>query len=323
MIWLSMGLKPDGPASPLRPALCTLNADTRLTWDGPNGGPSEHQEFVGAAWDNGLLLQCTRTQVLWIRLGPTPEVVRVLDHPLFYDLHHAIRLPDGRLAVAASGHDSILFFEDDRLSEHVWLRGPRTSFAKAYGGVTDFRQQEVARFKPHTHHPNHLCWTDDALWVTELHSRGVRNLTTGKLQVLPGEGVHDGLRIGDHCWYTTIEGQLLAVHHKTRTLDARWQVRDAEGWQGHAGWCRGVWVEGHTAWVGFTVLRDARWKEYLREAVRGTQATKAPTRVIQLNLLDSTVERVIPVGNASGGTLYGLHRAISDEGPAPATPVLG
>lgn len=320
---LSMGLKAGGSvAEPLRPRLRWLDTRTGAVadaWagDAPSGlhpGPDEHAELTGAHRDGQTLVQTTRTEVLWFDL-PGLTLRERFSHPLFYDVHDALPLPDGGLAVTATGHDSVLVFDRDRrLVRHHWL-GTGT-FAQTYAGVADFRQVPFDRYKPHQAHPNQLFLLDGALFVTCLTLDRAVCLDDRRRDLpLPGSGPHDGRWIDGQLWFTSVDGRVSAWDPRRK----RWvtELVVDEGIPGVTGWCRGVEVVGERVFVGLTTLRESRWRELGRRLIRGVEGVKQPTRVVELDRGTGRVVASWPVAGAGDGTLYALHAFPPDE-PDPA-----
>lgn len=290
-----------GPGAPLRGVLRVLDtADGQveevLAWTPPaaeHPGPEEHAELTGAEREGDLLVQCTRTGVLWIDLARM-VVQRAWSHPLLHDVHHALPLPGGRLAVAATGHDSVLVFDGERLEAWHWLgEGARSTYASAgeappppgfearYGRIADWRTVPFDRFKPHPVHPNHLVVVDGRLWVTGLTDASFREVGGGRRVVFPEGGVHDGRWLDGQLWFTAVGGQVIVLDpalQRAATVD----VAALDRAPGLAGWCRGVERAEGRLFVGFTTLRSTRHRELLRGLVRGKAGQKRPTRVCEV-----------------------------------------
>lgn len=310
---LSMGLKPGGTAAePLRPRLRWLDTvtgtvDDAWVGDVPQGlhpGPDEHAELTGAHRVGATLVQTTRSEVLWFDL-PTVTLTDRFSHPLLYDVHDALPLPGGGLAVTATGHDSVLVFDKDRqLVQHHWLGSG--SFAALYAGVHDFRRVPFDRYKPHVAHPNHLFLLDGALYATCLAlGRAVCVADPSRDLPLPGQGPHDGRWIDGLLWFTSVDGWVSAWD----PASALWQtsLRVDDGAPGIPGWCRGVEVVGDRVFVGMTTLRESAWREVGRRLIRGGEGVKRPTRVVELDRRTGRVVASWPVAAPGDGTLYALH----------------
>lgn len=320
---LSMGVS-EAVGAPLEPRLRALDPITGVIsdvfrWTPTHHPPGEHAELTGARWDGDALMVCSRTEVLWLT-WPGPVVARVLTHPLMHDVHDAARLPDGTVAVASSGIDSVLHFDGDRLIAHTWLQPwpvpPRLAaadFARAFGPPRDLRLVPTDTFKPHRVHPNHLEPSRDAVWVTSLADRSRRLLATGAGHQLPAPP-HDGRQLADATWLTTVDGHLLRDDGAHRdVLD----VAALEGAGGLPGWCRAVEVVGDIVYVGMSALRASHWRELARIAVRGRAGVQQPTRVLAIHWPTRALVGAWPVGGPGGGTIYSV---VADHGERTGPP---
>lgn len=310
-------------SAPLRGVLRQLDTSTGRTddllWVDPpadeHPGAGEHAELTGSELSAHELIQCTRTSVLALA-WPGLVVQERVTHPLFTDVHHAVRLADGALAVAVTGHDSVLVLHRGRVTAWTWLghpdgrtrtgdeKTPPEGFAAAYPGVSDFRRVPFDRYKPHRVHPNHLALLDGALWVTGLQDRSFRPLV-GAEGARFDSPPHDGRRLDGALWFTTVDGSVTALDPATRAA-VRTLSADA-GLPGLPGWCRAVEKVGDTLFVGWSMLRASRHRELLRVALRGAAGTKRPTRVTELDLTTGAVRAEHPVGDHGGGTIYAIH----------------
>ena len=309
-----MGMKPGGdPGEPLRPALRELDVasgDVRdvCTWTTPaahHPGEDQHLEFT-AGWRQGpWMWQPTRTEVLKIR-WQTGEVVEVIDHPLFADLHSVMPHPDGGLVVTATGHDSVLHLVNGQVRAHWWLRGSAQEFQKQRK-YPDYRLIPFGELKPHLYHPNHTVVLDGDLWVTCFEDRCARCLTARHPDIALPEGPpHDGRIREGIVWFTTVNGWVIGVDPATRERVVEIDVHALDPRPGLPGWCRGVEVVGDTLFVGMTTLRSSRHRDWLRRAIRGRSGESRPTRVVQLDWRRQRWQAEFDVGNAAGGTLYSI-----------------
>jgi hypothetical protein len=326
-----MGVR-DLPEGPLRGALREVDTDQGavrevLSWSPPaseHPGALEHAELTGACRvGNDRLLQCTRTGVLEIDL-PTYRVVRSSSHPWMHDVHHAIPDADGRLIVAATGHDSVVWFAGGAAVDGWWFgatdgvprrwRGgsPPPGFAERYGDGVDLRRVPFDRFKPHRVHPNHLARDGGDLLVTGLMGGelwqldGAGDATPRVVARMPGPA-HDGRVIGELRWFTTTAGEVIALDPRSHRARLRLNLLALDDAPGIPGWCRAVEVVGHTLIVGWTTLRSSRHRELLRRALRGARGTKRPTRIAWYNLRDGKKLGEVEVGGPGGGTIYAIH----------------
>ncbi|MCB9682851.1 MAG: hypothetical protein H6733_15395 [Alphaproteobacteria bacterium] len=322
---LSMGLKPGGdPAAPLQAVLRWLDPSTGTVVDAlhvpptPGTHPSarDHAECLGAHRDGDVLVQVTRTEVIWLDL-PTLAVRDRFSHPLFHDLHDARPLPGGGLAVTSAGNDSVLVFDVHRelVAHHVLRDVP---FAVAFPGIDDFRTVPFDATKPHHAHPNRIVVLGDDLWVTCLVTQTCRCLTSDHPPLAFPEGPpHDGVLLDGLVWFTTVTGHLIAVDPTTRDRVRTLDLGALTASRRMPGWCRGIAGHDGQLYVGMTMLRSPTHRELLRWVVKGEAGRKLPTRVLQVDPSRGRIVAEHPVGNAAGGTLYDL----TVWAPPPARPV--
>jgi len=311
-----MGIKSSGLASdPLTARLVKLELGTgrvvdTLDWSSEEALMSSaraDQEFTTPSWwDAHTLLQPTHTELLWLDARDL-SVVRHFSHPLFHSVHHAVRVGDG-FAVASTGIDSVLHFDSaERLMRHAWL--PGGDFA-ARGHGADLRRIHHDAFKPHSHHPNFLVRRGEALWATCLSTADCRPVAGGQGLSFGGRLPHDGTLVGTCLAFTLVDG-FVSLHDPTdlRRLDLL-DLRALSGTRRMLGWCRGVAGDDERLFVGMTMLRKTRSREVMRRMLRGEQGLKLPTRVLEIDLRARRIVREIEVGNAAGGTIYGLSLVI-------------
>lgn len=322
-----MGVRAGGrPDAPLRPLLLEVDADRGLVlgalrWEtDPRhlSGPDADQEFTAASvTSRGTLLQPTHTEVLELDGG---RVVRVISHPLMHSVHSAHERPGGGLVVSSAGNDSVLELDDDgALIAHHWLRDG--DFAAAYPGVTDFRRAHHDAFKPHSHHPNRASYVDGERWVTCFEQRACLS-SEGRRIGFP-EGIpHDGVLRDGLLWFTLVDGLVIAVDPRSLRRERVIDLNRLDGRPGLLGWCRGVEVVGSRLVVGMSALRRTRHREVVRILLRGRHGVKRPSRLVEIDLERERIVREIELGNAAGGTIYGVSKSPwgSTGWPAPTEP---
>lgn len=308
---VSMGIRPGGrPNEPLRPLLREVDVDRGeilrdLSWDTEPGflsGPSADQEFTAASWrDRRTLVQPTHTEILEIDV-PRWKVMRVSSHPLFHSVHSAVPCGGGGVVVSSAGNDSVLVLDDEgRLERHHYL--PGAGFHERFSGVHDFRRAHHDAFKPHHYHPNYAAFVGDQLWVTCFETRSAGPIGADPLRF---RGIpHDGRAIDGRLWFTWVSGQVAVVDPVSRATEII-DVAAMDGRPQRLGWCRGVEVVGDRLFVGMTMLRRTRHREVMRTLLLGAAGEKLPTRIVEVDLRSHRIVREIEVGNAAGGTIYGL-----------------
>lgn len=308
-----MGLKPgERPGEPLQPRLREVDLASgvvlrELAWESRVAvHTGEDRECMGSWLEREhTLWQCTRSEVLVVDLEQW-EVVRHFSHPLFYDLHSIQPTPAGTLLLTSAGNELVLeMSRQGELLGRTWLR--QGDFEAAYPGVTDFRLQPFARFKPHSHHPNHASVQGGRRWVTLFEQREARCLDgPGRVDLSEGPP-HDGLVREGLWWFTTVSGHVIAVHPDTLERKVHLDLNALSDTPHMLGWCRGLDVRGSRLVVGMTMLRSTTHREVLRRVLKGARGVKLPTRVLEIDLDTQRIVREIEVGNRAGGTIYAVH----------------
>lgn len=233
--------------------------------------PRHGQVFKGISRSGDHLVIATEREVLDV--AASGDVLGRFSHPLFNDVHHAIR-HESRLYVASSGLDGVVITGGDR--DH-------------FEGISDPEERDYRSVstKPHAWHPNHVFAFDGRVWMTRCHPGDAVALgEPARTMDLGPERVHDGLVQGDRVWFTRVDGHLVQSdgHRITRTIDLNRVVGLAEP----LGWCRGLHIVGTTAYVGFTRLRATRFVDrlsWVKGMLAGRQwRSRLPTRVAAFDL---------------------------------------
>lgn len=239
--------------------------------------------FKTPSRDEKKVYVCTSTEVLIYEL-PSFKQIGYVSLPCFNDLHHVRPTPRGTLLVAATGLDMVVEFtaEGEVLREwNVLGQDPWERFSK----TTDYRK--VATTKPHQSHPNFVFYLSDELWVTRFEQRDAISLSHPEKRIEIGiELVHDGNLFGGQLYFTTVDGHIVIVDPKSRKVV---EVIDLKAIDNEAksllGWCRGlVVVDESKAWVGFTRVRNTKFKEKILWAKNLLNRGAEPARIALYDL---------------------------------------
>ncbi len=264
--------------------------------------PPHGQVFKGLSRDSANLVIVTEREVLDV--ASTGEILRCFSHPWFNDLHHAIR-HEGRLYAVSSGLDGVVEIGDE---------------ARFHGrGHPEERDYRTVSTKPHAWHPNHVFAFDDRLWMTRCHPGDAVALSPGDADAAPDrtldlgpERIHDGFVRGDRVWFTRVDGHLIEANSQgiSRTID----LNRIEALDEPLGWCRGLHIDGNTAYVGFTRLRATRFVDRLAW-VKGKLAgrprrTRLPTRVAAYDL---EAERKLEEWDVEPAGLHAVFGILSNQ----------
>ena len=222
---------------------------------------------------DGQLLLTTPTEVLLLEY-PTLRRSGYVSLPSFHDVHHVRPTARGTLLVVNTGLDQLI--EVTTTGEvvarhHVVTDDP---WGGRFSPEADYRRH--ASTKPYQAHPNHVFLIGDETWVTRFELKDAVSIDDRSRRIDIGvERVHDGLVVGDHVYFTAVDGHVVIAD--TASLQVV-EVIDlnAISDDGILGWCRGIHVVGDEAWVGFSRLRPTAFREnvaWVREGFRRSLGT--------------------------------------------------
>jgi hypothetical protein len=120
--------------------------------------------------------------------------------------------------------------------------------------------------KPHKSHPNHIVLVDDEIWVTRFEQKDAICLnrpsrTLNRSIQIGKERVHDGFLHDGRLYFTTVDGSIVIANPATLQIEQVIDLTEMHDAETLLGWCRGIWVEGEMAWVGFTRIRPTKFRE--------------------------------------------------------------
>ena len=238
--------------------------------------------FTSATLLADELYLCSETEVFVYRY-PGMHLLRKASYPCFQNVHHVTRIGDD-VVVASTGLDLIVVLDaktlaikgyHDPLGRPLWQR---------FSPTVDYRK--IHSTKPHDSHPNFIFDIDGRLWVTRFVQKDAVCLDDLTQTLKIGtERVHDGHVVGEHIYFTTVDGHVVVFHKQTlsQTADIDLNTMDSRG--GPLGWCRGLHVEGDRLFVGFSALRKTRIKENLRWLKTYIGHQPAPvTRIVEYDI---------------------------------------
>jgi hypothetical protein len=264
--------------------------------------------FKSATLAGDRLYLSTETEVL-ILSHPDLRPIAHLSHPAFNDVHHVLPWRGG-LLVASSGLDLVIAFDAELrateflpvLDEPVWSR---------FSPLVDYRT--VQSTKPHRAHPNFLFELDGEPWVTRAQQMDAVCLYDRSKRIEIGVAlVHDGIVVGDHVYFTAVNGHVAVAHARTHKLECVIDLAAINGGEVPLGWSRGLLVEGDQAWVGFSRLRPTKLYDNLRWfkrqlSARGEEPTAVrPTRIARYDLARRVLLDEIDLETAGIGAVFSI-----------------
>jgi hypothetical protein len=243
--------------------------------------------FEGGVLEGNRLYTCTKTEALVYEL-PQFAKVGYVSLPCFNDVHHVRPGKNGTFVVSNTGLDMVLevtpsgeiLREWGVLGESPWVRFSR-----------DVDYRKVPTTKPHAAHPNFTFYLNEELWVTRYGLRDAVCLTDPRFRIYIGAKApcHDGEIFGGKIYFTTVDGTIVIANAETLEVERVVDLNKIDNAPNTIlGWCRGLGIvdEAHM-WVGFTRMRETRFKENVRWVKRFIKGDEKPTHVALYDIANS------------------------------------
>jgi hypothetical protein len=257
--------------------------------------------FKSCTLHENRLYACTQTEVLIYAL-PSFELAGYISLPCFNDLHHIRPMPSGNLLIANTGLDMVLELTPAGDVTRIWNVLGEPPWAR-FSPAIDYRKGVST--KPHRAHPNHIFCVDDEIWVTRFQQKDALCLTKPARRIaIEIERPHDGVLHNGLLYFTTVDGHVVIANPRTLRIEQIIDLQAAHDDQAQLGWCRGILVNGRTAWVGFSRLRPTKFRENVSWVKNGFKPAR-PTHLALYDLVDQRCLAEIDV------EAYGLNAIFS------------
>jgi len=234
-------------------------------------------------------------------------ILETITHPLFQDVHHAIRL-DGRLYAVSTGLDCLVVLDrENRLVETRSASGGKPECT--FDPDRDYRLEKSR--KPHRYHPNHVFRMEEDLWMTRFEKKdAIQSGAPNRLLQLEAGRPHDGIVHEGFLWFTTVNGRVLKLSLPDGGSRAVFDLTEMESSDRPLGWCRGLWIQDGIAFVGFSRLRFTRLRRNLSWVKHGLRslpsARQLPTRLVAYDLERRKKIREWPLEEAGMSDLFAV-----------------
>ena len=210
---------------------------------------------------------CTQGSSIWLPTDteiykvnyPSLAIEKVISHPCFQNIHSA-HILEGLLWVTSTGLDMVIAI-DPRSGEILkQYNAEHKPLWHRFSPDVDYRKTHSTR--PHACHPNFVFLHDAEYWVTRCTQEDAVTISTPSKRInISGTdktiSVHDGIVIGDNCYFTSVDGCLviadILAQKVVNTIDIC-KRHDL----GRLGWCRGLLIEDNIAYLGFSSIRRTR-----------------------------------------------------------------
>ncbi len=238
----------------------TGGVDTIIEYVSPSEacGAQDPILFKSGTRCGDLLYCCTQTEIVIYAL-PHFDRVGYISLPCFNDVHHVVPTPDGTMLVANSGLETVLELTHDGEIVNEWNVLGQDTWSQ-FSKHIDYRRGIST--KPHRAHPNFVFLLDDQVWVTRFELKDAICLTRpGARLALAAERVHDGLLHDGLLYFTAVNAQLITADPQSLTVQETIDLTTMSQPDTLPGWCRGVWMDGAHAWVGFSRIRPTKFRQ--------------------------------------------------------------
>ena len=250
--------------------------------------------FVSAAIEEGVLYLCTSTELFLYRY-PGLALIRQVSYPFFQNIHHARPYLD-KIAVVSTGLDLIVLLDKNTLEPVKFIHALGKDPWHKYDRDVDYRK--ILSLKPHESHPNFLFEVNGGLWVTRFNQMDAVCLDDFQRTIPIGvERPHDGFVTGNKIFFTTVNGCIVKADINSLEVEDIVNLNEIDQTGIPLGWCRGLFVDGDLAYVGFSRIRPTRIKENLKWMVSMVKSNREnQTRIAVYNLRErvKTDELVMP-----------------------------
>jgi hypothetical protein len=262
--------------------------------------------FKSGTLVDDLLYLSTQTEVLVYRV-PSFERVAYVSLPLFNDVHHVRPTRDGNLLVANTGLDMVVELTPGGEVVRIWNvlgQDPWERFSR------DVDYRLVKTTKPHLAHPNHVFHIGDEPWATRFEQRdAISLLDPGRRIEIGLERVHDGVVSEGHVYFTTVNGQVAIADTTSLKVIEVIDLTRAHPADMLLGWARGLLIDGHHIWVGFSRIRPTKIRENVGWVLRGLKRDFG-THVGCYDLRDGSSVAQIPVEQFGLSAIFGIFPAV-------------
>jgi hypothetical protein len=224
---------------------------------------------------------CTQTEVVVYSL-PHFTLISYVSLPCFNDVHHVHPTAGGTLLVANSGLDMVLELTLEGEVLRAWNTLGDDPWSRLLRAV-DYRKGIST--KPHPSHPNYVFTLGDEIWTTRFQQKDACCLTdTDRRIPIDIERPHDGLLHEGLLFFTTVNGSIVIVNPASLKIEDAVDLTTMHEPDVLLGWCRGILIDGHVAWVGFSHIRPTRLRENVAWVARGFRRLP-PTRIACYDLV--------------------------------------
>lgn len=266
--------------------------------------------FKSGAVHGQNLYVCTQTEILVYTL-PGFVQTHYISLPYFNDLHHVTLAHNGHLLVANTGLDMVAEITQSGETVNIWntlFKNPWVRFTPE----VDYRH--VLTTKPHQSHPNYVFQTqDDEIWATRFEQKDAICLTQPHKKIaIDIERPHDGVVIGHHVYFTTVDGHIVIANWQSQQIEQVVDLNVIVDREQPLGWCRGLTlIDDEYVVVGFSRIRQTKYHQnlnWLRNRLgQSIHTVTLPTRIAAYHLREKTLLWEMDMESVGINAIFSIH----------------
>ncbi|MBN2732556.1 MAG: hypothetical protein JXR26_09020 [Balneolaceae bacterium] len=266
-----------------------------------------NQQYTAASLDGDVLWLPTDTEIFKYRL---PELIleACYSHSCFHNIH-SVHAFDDFLIVTSTGLDNVVILDKHTGQITRVLNSEGKDPWHRFSSDVDYRI--IYSTRPHDSHPNFVFRLDGKYWVTRCKQEDAICLEdiNNRIDISQGANVsvHDGLWWNDKIIFTRVDGFLVFCDPISKkvieTVDIFALKRNRL-----RGWCRGLWVDGETFYIGFSKLRTTKSTNKLKFLMNSSfiNSTNSKASVVAFDMNNKTVNNIYQVPDCMIDSIYGI-----------------
>jgi len=217
-------------------------------------------QFTAGFVEPGYIWLPTDTEIRQYKY-PDLSLVRTISKPFFQNIH-SVTIFDETIYCTSTGLDLVAML-DKQSGETIELVNVEGKDAwNRFSKNIDYRLVHSTR--PHHGHPNYIFKYENEVWVTRCTQEDAVVLKNIEKRIdISGPSktisVHDGHVVGDHVFFTSVDGKVLIADIKSKKVIKEVDLYKSEkNKKSTKGWCRGLLVYNEIIYVAFSKLRNTR-----------------------------------------------------------------
>ena len=260
--------------------------------------------FTAATLSNDKLYLCSETEV-FVYSYPSLHLEKKASYPFFQNCHH-VALIGGNIAVVSTGLDMIILLDGATLEPKSFYNALGKDPWHRFSSEVDYRK--INSTKPHDSHPNYVFEIHDEVWITRFNQKDAICLTDPEKRIdIRCERVHDGHVVGDHVFFTCVNGFIVIANIHTLKVEEIVNLNEIEGAGRPLGWCRGLAIDENILYIGFSKLRATKIRENIRWLLNYTGVKQHfGTRIVAYDIVEKKKIGELKMPKGTTNVIYSI-----------------